>query len=420
MEEERHTNHNHNPKPNPEILQALEALKRASKEVEVIATTSDDGGCSSPSMRALLELETGSDDLFSGDPLLSPLRHLLSKLRSLSSSLPSTPPNKSIGTSFLNSIFRRPKSPHHAMVSRVAGSISAEIQSWIDRETLHRLVSALGSQFSDEERATLLLALETRASEGFDRGFQDTLLKSGAFSVVESALAEPGCAKVVRDRCAALIYALVRFNKDVFVGPVLMGSTIDSLVTIASPATLQALNGLIAAIKSPLIDELHSRGELQRLVSLLSSPDLEVQIRALEFALAIGYFGRKEAVEAMLAQGLIKRLLCLQRSELGGALIEMDSWDFPKEIGRNSDHGIRVGRLLKPKQGKSKQLLFLEARPFASAVARFAIQVEVGEGLRQREKRAIKQDILKRVKEAATSPVEAANVFAEVLWGSTP
>lgn len=404
---------------NPDILQALEALKRASKEVQVIATTSDDAGSNSPSMRALLELETGSDDLFSGDSLLCPLRKLLSELRSLSASLPLSS-NKSIGASLFDSIFRRPKSPQHAMISQVAGLIASEIQSWIDRETLDRLVSALRFQFSDEERATLLLALETRASEGFDRGFQDMLLKSGAFSVVESVLVDPGCAQVVRDRCAALILALVRFNKDVFVGPVLMGSTIQSLVTIGSPDTLRALNGLIAAIRSPLIDELHSHGELQRLVFLLSSPDLEVQIRALEFALRIGYFGRKEAVEAMLTEGLIKRLLCLQRSELGGSLIEIDSWDFSKDDSGKNDHWIHVGKFLKLRQGGNKQLCFLEARPFASAVARFAIQIEVGEGLRQREKSEIKQDILKRVKEAATSPVEAANVFAEVLWGSTP
>lgn len=420
MEEERSPYDQASNNHNPDVLLALEALKRASKEVEVIATTSDDGGSSSPSMKALLELENGSDDLFSGDPLLCPLRQLLSELRSLSASVPLLSPNKSIGAFLVNSLFRRPKSPQHAMISQVAGLIASEIQSWIDRETLDRLVSALRSQFSDEERASLLLALETRASEGFDRGFQDTLLKSGAFSVVESALADPGCAKMVRDRCATLILALVRFNKDVFVGAVLMGSTIESLVTIASPATLRALNGLIAAIRSPLIDELHSRGDLQRLVSLLSSPDLEVQICALEFALGIGYFGRKEAVEAMLAQGLIKRLLCIQRSELGGTLIEMDSWEFPKEDKGNSDHWIDVRKLLKRRQGGSKQLHFLEARPFASAVARYAIQIEVGEGLRQREKREIKQDILKRVKEAAISPVECANVFAEVLWGSTP
>ncbi|KAJ3695507.1 hypothetical protein LUZ60_000884 [Juncus effusus] len=404
-----------------EIVRALEALKRASKEVEETASSSDDASSNSPSMRALLELETGSDDLLSGDPKLNRLRKLLSELRLLSDCIPLMT-DQSIGGSVLKWILRRPKSAHHAMVSRVAGAIASEIQSWIDRKTLDRLISALRFEFSDEERVALLMALETRAGEGFDRGFQDTLLKSGAFSVVESALADSSISKLVRDHCASLILALVRFNKDVFVGPVLMGPTIGSLVSIASPSSLRALNGLITAIRSPLIDELHSRGELQRLVSLLSSPNLEVRILALDFVLRIGYFGRKEAIEAMLAEGLIKRLLCLQRSDLGGALIEMDSWDVSKLTNQksNTNNWICINNLWKENQGGSREMKLLELRPFASSVARFSVQVEVGEGLGQREKREAKQEILKRVKEAAVSPVEMANVLAEVLWGSSP
>lgn len=60
------------------------------------------------------------------------------------------------------------------------------------------------------------------------------------------------------------------------------------------------------------------------------------------------------------------------------------------------------------------------ARPFVSAVARFAVQVEVGEGLSQREKLAAKLEILRRVREAAVSPAEEATVLADVLWGATP
>jgi len=48
------------------------------------------------------------------------------------------------------------------------------------------------------------------------------------------------------------------------------------------------------------------------------------------------------------------------------------------------------------------------------------VQLEVGEGLRQRERRAFKQEILVRVREACVSDAEAATIIAEVLWGSSP
>lgn len=92
-------------------------------------------------------------------------------------------------------------------------------------------------------------------------------------------------------------------------------------------------------------------------------------------------------------EGLVEKLVELQRSEKGGDLIE---------IGREKVSGV------------------LERKPFASCVARFAVQLEVGEGLRQREKRAFKPEILIRVRDASVSEAEAATIAAEVLWGSSP
>ncbi|KAF5776448.1 hypothetical protein HanXRQr2_Chr12g0524401 [Helianthus annuus] len=57
---------------------------------------------------------------------------------------------------------------------------------------------------------------------------------------------------------------------------------------------------------------------------------------------------------------------------------------------------------------------------FGSCVARFAVQLEVGEGLRQREKRELKQEVLKRVREVSVCEAEAATIIAEVLWGASP
>lgn len=60
---------------------------------------------------------------------------------------------------------------------------------------------------------------------------------------------------------------------------------------------------------------------------------------------------------------------------------------------------------------------YWQKHPFASAVSRFAIQLEIGQGLRQREKRQLKQEIIRRVREAIPSDAEAATVLAEILWG---
>ncbi|CAL9155860.1 unnamed protein product [Musa hybrid cultivar] len=421
-----------------ELLKALEALKKASKEIEanpVGAAAKGDDGCDSPSMKALLQLQSGSCDLLSGDPQLTNLSDLLNRLRCLASSIrsPSCRDDGECGRSgggnggILGSI-RWLRSSHSHEISRVAGSIGAEIQSWIDRESADRLVSALRSispfvargeeveeEEEEEEGEALVRALQARISQGFDRGLQDVLLRSGAFAAVESALADVAAPKRVRECAATAVLALVRFNKAVFVGPVLMGPTVGALVSMssasASATALRALNGLIRAIRSPLVDELHARGEIPRLVGLLGgSVAVEVRILALDWALEIGYFGRKEAIDAMIAEGLIKRLTALQRSDLGDALIEMDGG------GRGA---VPVGQLRWGRGVGEEERQFLEARPFASCVSRWAVQVEVGEGLRQREKREIKREVVARVREAAASEAEAATALAEVLWGST-
>lgn len=218
------------------------------------------------------------------------------------------------------------------------------------------------------------------------------------------------------------VLALVRFKEDVLVGPVLMGRAVGALVASASAAPL---NGLVAAIRSPLVDELHARGELPRLVSLLCSADPRIRALALEFALRVGYYARKEIVDALLAEGLVKRLLCLQRSDSE----TFDSYFSPQE---KPDHGIIRGVIFfagilgcqreddDADDGGGGGAATSSARPFVSAVARFAVQVEVGEGLSQREKLAAKLEILRRVREAAVSPAEEATVLADVLWGATP
>uniref|UniRef100_A0A453PYB7 Uncharacterized protein n=1 Tax=Aegilops tauschii subsp. strangulata TaxID=200361 RepID=A0A453PYB7_AEGTS len=366
------------------FLNVLRALRDAARTVEA----GDDDG---PALRALLALEAAAHDLLAADPELHPLCRLLATIRALSWCASEEAAGGGV-VGGLRARCRRCKARRG--IARAAGGVAAEIQAWADRELAARLVAALREQGRADARARALLAeLEARllgagAAGRFDARLQDAVLRHGVFGAVEARLGAPG---EVGDGCAAAALALVRFNRDVFVGPVLMGPAVGALVTAAashaSPAALRALNGLVAAIRTPLVDELHARGELPRLVALLCAADPRTRAPALELCLRVAYYGRREVLDALLAEGLVKRLLCLQRTAADADTNTTDE----------------------------------EERTMASsAVARLAVQVETGQGLRPREKRAAKLEILRRVREAAVSPAEEAAVLTSVLWGATP
>ncbi|GAB2300286.1 hypothetical protein Dimus_034322 [Dionaea muscipula] len=392
---------------NQQVLRVLEILRQASQDLQSNPRTRPTGSNSS-AIKALLELETESDNILSSDPNLSQLSHHLSYLKTLVEALEGNP-----GLFGLFSFLRRRAS--YCEIARVAGDIQSELQAWIDRESLENLARSLrgfssssAAEDDDEELARLLTLFRNRVSQGFNRDLQGLVLKSKVFSELEAVLCNPNCSLKLREHCASAIEALVAFNKHVFVVQVLMDPTTQALISIGTITSLKVLCSLIRSIKSPLVDEIESNKGISKIIALLGSKELEIQVMAMDCVLEIGYFGRKEAIEAMMREGLTKRLVELQRSELGGDLIEMGRW--AAERGDEGDGGERKGKREK----------YLEGHPFASCVARFAVQLEVGEGLRQREKRAFKQEILKRVREASVSDAEAATIVAEVLWGSYP
>ncbi|EOY31204.1 hypothetical protein QQP08_024704 [Theobroma cacao] len=384
---------------NPRVLKVLEALKQASHELQAHPTYKS-ANSNSSAIKALLELETESDSILSNDPHLFTLSQHLADLKTHVETLKRT---RGYG---LRSFLTRRVSTHS--ISRVAGSIESEIQAWIDRESIESLIKGLKEPGKNEdELVRLLTQFEDRVSQGFNCELQNLVLKSKAFSVLQSVLCDPNCSKRIRESAAFCVAALIRFNKDVFVGQVNMGGTIHALLDMRSTHSLKVLCELIKFTKSPFVDEIVCNGEIPEILTLLETKDLDMKVLAFDCILEIGYFGRKEAGEALLKGGLIKNLVELQRSELGGDLIEMGKFEAEnKEI--------------EEKKREKREKRFLENHPFASCVARFAVQLEVGEGLRQREKRAFKLEILERVRGASISDAEAATIIAEVLWGSSP
>ncbi|KAI9117248.1 hypothetical protein K1719_011414 [Acacia pycnantha] len=397
----------------PPLLQVLQALKEASHNLQANPSQHSDDA-NSAAIKALLELHTESDTILSGDPNLSYLSQLLTDLKDLVESHRNTKGGLGLG-----SFLRRRTSAHS--ISRIAGSIESEIQKWIDRESVGYLSRALREPMREEEElVNLLVQFEERVSLGFSREFQDLVLRLKVFSSLESILCDPKCSKRIREHSALAIAGLIRFNKDVFVGQVLMGPTISALTSMASPNSIQVLCSLIRSIKSPIVDEIESNGEIPKIISFLNSQDLLMKVVAKDCVLEIGYFGRKEAIEAMLKEGLIEKLIQLQRSDLGGDLIDIDKHSEKEEEDEEEERGVSVGGVVEKGKRESRQRRFLQNHPFASCVARFAVQLEVGEGLRQRERRAFKQEILTRVREASISDAESATIVAEVLWGSSP
>lgn len=381
---------------NPGVPRLLEALKQATHELQAHPTLKSVHSNSSP-IKALLELETESDSIISKDPHLSILSRHLAELKILVETLER---NRGYG---LRSFLTRRVSTHS--ISRVAGSIESEIQALMDRGSIDSLINALKNPWKDEdELARLLSQFEDRVSQGFNPELQDLVLKSKAFSVLQKVLCDPNCSKQIREKAAFCVAALIRFNKDVFVGQVNMGDTIQALLEMKSAHSVKVLCEFITFIKSPFVDEILCNGDIPKILTLLESKDMSMKVVVFDCFLEIGYFGRKEAVEAMLNGGLIEKLVALQRSELGGDLIGMGKYGDENEES----------------EGKKREKKFLENHPFASCVARFAVQLEVGEGLRKREKRAFKPEILEKVREASVNDAEAATIIAEVLWGSSP
>lgn len=246
-------------------------------------------------------------------------------------------------------------------------------------------MKALQEQENEEEQVHAISEFEQRLSKGFDLEFQDLILRAKVFTLLETTLFERFNSKRVQEEAAMAIADLVKFNKNVFVGLVLMGPTIKALISMASECSIKVLCLLVGLIRSPLVDEIYSNGEIPSIVGFLLSGDLCLRVAALDCVIELGYIGRREVVEAMLEQNLVKILMDLQR-----------------------------------RQGFDLDDCVYDDCVFDGCVSRFAIQLEVGEGLSSEEKSEMKLEMLRLVKEASISDAEFASVSAEILWGSSP
>ncbi|CAN0877542.1 hypothetical protein LINGRAHAP2_LOCUS11946 [Linum grandiflorum] len=378
MEDESET------KTNTHLISSfLNSLRGAANDLHNNNPFFSSSSSTQPAIEAILELEHEFGNyLLSSDPNLFKLSQLLHDLKTLHRSL-----EKSSGDRLINSFLRRRIAAYR--IHKLSFKIAAEIRLYFDRQEVQRLARTLQGRTDDEEeeedQVRVMEELAKRLSTGFDREFQELVLKGRVFSILESILCDSNRSTRVREQAARAIVGLVKFNKDVFVGLVLMGSVIRALVSMPTRCSMEVLCVLVSLIRTPLIDEMELDGQLPRIVAILGSDDdPTVKAAAVECVCEIAYHGRKEVIEAMLELGVIKKLVELQRSA-------------------ETDGGGGGG-----------------GGAFASCVARFAVQVEVGDGLTRAERKELKREIVGRVRDASVSEAEAASILAEVLWGSTP
>jgi hypothetical protein len=377
---------------NRHVLTLLEALKKTTNDLRSypISLTNN----SETAVEALSKLEAEAAAVVSTNPHIFSLCRLLCNLKTLLETL-----EKSQGYS-LKPVLRRQITSYK--ISRISCKIDAEIQAFLDRESVQSLARTLQESADEEKKVKVLAEFRNRVCQGFDRDFQELVLRAKVFSILESILSDSMCSKRVRDEAALVVDALVRFNKNVFVGLVFMGPTINgALTSIGSCCSIQVFCSLIKFIRTPLIDEMESNGEIPRIINLLGSEDLSIRAAALDCILELAYFGRKEVVEEMLEEKLVEKLMELQRLERGSGVVERENGQVCEET-------------------ESETQTKVENNPFGRCVASFSVQVEVGEGLSKTEKGEIKLEILRRVREASVSEAESSTIEAEVLWGSSP
>ncbi|KAB1204649.1 hypothetical protein CJ030_MR8G012721 [Morella rubra] len=380
---------------NQRVITLLEALKNASKGLQSNPISLSYNTNPKTTVEALSKLEAEAGTVLSRDPKFFNLSQLIRNLKALLEKL-----EKSQGYG-LKSILHRQITNYK--IAGVAYTTEAEVQALLDRRIIQCLVTALTESEDEFKKVTILIEFRNRVRQGFDRGFQDLVLQAKVFSIMESILCNSSCSESVRAEAALVVDALVRFNKNVFVGLVFMGPTVGALISMGSCCSIKVLCSLIEFIRTPLIDEMESSGQLPRIIHLLSSENWSIGAAALDCILELAYFGRKEVIETMLGEDLVEKLMELQRFDRGSSVPE-------KETG-----GVSAETEAETKMG-NKDSDNPQNYPFESCVTRFAVQLEVGEGLNRIEKREFKRDILRRVREASVSDSESATIEAEMVF----
>jgi hypothetical protein len=159
---------------------------------------------------------------------------------------------------------------------------------------------------------------------------------------------------------------------------------------------LLIFKGLLSAGEECMADGIHSQNGVPRLVELLDHESAALQHAAMECVLELAYHGTMEVVEQMLELEVIKKLESLQRANA--------------HVVHARDPHMEM-LLARIDRGPAE-----DHYPFTDAVMKFTLHFALGTGLRQRERRALKQEVIKQIKDIVDDDVQSANLTTDILW----
>lgn len=305
-------------------------------------------------------------------------------------------------------------------VSRIGQSMESKLQSWLDQQSVRELAVAISSG-SEDARMTAISSFEDVVQRGFDAVLQDTILSTG-FVERLAALLEPGAASWdVQKHGAFALCALLDFNKDIFLSLALRAKVVENLLRLMDTQPDQhvlilvcVLKSLLSAGQTIIADEIYAQDGVAILVNLLDRKSQGLKHAAMDCVFEMAYYGRMEVVQKMFELEVIQKLASLQQSSMIAGDIGNVEYETYSKQDRDIDSPLATLHEKTTQMQDSNGGNALH--PFSNAVTRFALHLAIGTGLRKRERRALKQEFLKQIREIVHDDAEVANITAEVLW----
>ncbi|MCO5578609.1 hypothetical protein L7F22_032453 [Adiantum nelumboides] len=309
-------------------------------------------------------------------------------------------------------------------VGRIGQSMESELQSWLDQQRV-REVAVIISKGTEEEQVQAISSFASVVQKGYNSLLQDTILSAGLVEKLAGLLAPGAASWRVAKEAAFALSALIDFNKDIFVSLVLMAKMVENILRLMNSEPDDQVLILVSVMKNMLsaghtivVDEIFAHTGVSKFVELLDHELQALQLAAMDCIFELAYYGRVDVVDKLFKLEVVKKLALLQQNAPEEELSVGIDYSKQQSTDEESSPIDMASKCLPPAVSLRLQedAQTVKRNPFADAVIKFALHLSIGTGLRKREKRELKQEFLRQIREVLEDDTEVANITAEVLW----